>query len=168
MENAFDSLCAERKQLVTPVQLGLEEKRRRWREETYEKNNLFPENLRFETEQGDMVRSKSEVIIANMLYKHRKHILYKYERPLEIMVDGYIKTFYPDFTVFNLDTGKIKYWEHAGRMDDPHYANEFVKKMNIYIQNGLILGRDIIVSFETYSNPLDINVIKELIRTMLY
>ena len=29
---------------------------------------MYPENLRYETEQGDMVRSKSEGIIANMYY----------------------------------------------------------------------------------------------------
>ncbi len=86
LENVYDSLCDERKQLVSPLQVGIEEKRRRWIEETYEKNTMYPENLRFETEKGDMVRSKSEVIIANILFKHQKHISYKYERPLEVIV----------------------------------------------------------------------------------
>lgn len=80
---------------------------------------MHPENLRYETEQGDLVRSKSEVIIANILYQHRKDILYKYERPLEVMSDGKERNIYPDFTILNIHTGKVTYWEHAGRMDVP-------------------------------------------------
>lgn len=167
LDTIYDSMCDERKQLVKPIQYGIKEKRKRWMEEYYEKNMMYPDNLRFETEQGDMVRSKSEVIIANILYKYKEHILYKYERPLEVIADGRIKTIYPDFTIFILETGEIKYWEHAGRMDDPAYASEFVKKVNLYIQNGLLPGRDIIFSFESYSNPLDITLVKELVGKML-
>ena len=167
LDTIYDSLCDERKQLVKPIQYGINEKRKRWMEECYEKNMMYPDNLRFETEQGDMVRSKSEVIIANILHKYKEQILYKYERPLELLVDGRVKTIYPDFTIFILETGEIKYWEHAGRMDDPAYASEFVKKVNLYIQNGLLPGRDIIFSFESYSNPLDITMVKELVKEML-
>ena len=167
LDTIYDSLCDERKQLVKPIQYGINEKRKRWMEENYEKNMMYPDNLRFETEQGDMVRSKSEVIIANILYKYKEHILYKYERPLEVIADGRGKTIYPDFTIFNLETGEIKYWEHAGRLDDPAYASEFVKKVNLYVQNGLFPGRDVLFSFESYSNPLDINMVKELARNLL-
>ena len=59
------------------------------------------------------------------------------------------------------------YWEHAGRMDDPYYANEFVKKMNTYIANGLMPGRDVVVSFETLNSPLDIKVVKQLIQQVI-
>jgi len=52
----------------------------------------FSENLRYETEQRDMVRSKSEVIIANLLYHNRNAILYKYEKPLEVIENGRKKT----------------------------------------------------------------------------
>ena len=79
-----------------------------------------------------MVRSKSEAIIANILHNNKLNILYKYERPLKIIVDGKEKIIYPDFTIFNVHSGKITYWEHAGRMDDPYYANEFVKKINSF------------------------------------
>ena len=106
----FDSLSEERKKLITPLQMSVNEQIRRWNEEVYEKNNMYPENLRFETEQGEFVRSKSEVIIANLLYKHRKDILYKYERPLEIVEEEKVKTVYPDFTIINLNTGRIVYW----------------------------------------------------------
>lgn len=128
---------------------------------------MYPENLRYETEQGDVVRSKSEVIIANILYQNRKDILYKYERPLEVMENGRMKTIFPDFTILNRHTGKVTYWEHAGRMDDPHYANEFVRKMNTYIANDLFLGRDVVVTYESQSNALDIKVVKELVQQVV-
>ena len=167
LEEIYDNLSVERKSLVTPIQISVKEKVKQWQAEAYEKNLMYPENLRYETEQGDMVRSKSEVIIANILYRNRKDILYKYEKPLEVMENGRQKTIYPDFTILNKHTGKVTYWEHAGRMDDSHYANEFVKKMNTYIDNDLLLGTDVVVSFESLSNPLDIKVVKRLVKQII-
>ena len=164
IDEIYDSLSEERKRLVTPLQLSVKEKVRLWEEETYEKNSNYPENLRYETDQGDLVRSKSEVIIANILYKHRKDIIYKYEKPLSLVIDGREKIVHPDFTIINIHTGKITYWEHAGLMDDAHYATEFVRKMNAYVSNDLILGKDVIVSYETQGLPLDIKVVKKLVE----
>lgn len=45
--------------------------------------------------------------------------------------------------------GKITYWEHAGLMDDADYANDFVRKVNTYANNDLLLGRDVVLSYET-------------------
>lgn len=160
----YEELSEERKRLIEPIEPTLKDKIRQWNEETYEKNMSFPENLRYETEQGDMVRSKSEVIIANLLYHKRNTILYKYEKPVEVIENGRKKTIYPDFTIMNVNTGKVTYWEHAGLMDDAFYANEFVKKMNTYISNGYIIGRDVVVTYETATTPLDINVVKTLIK----
>ncbi len=163
----YDELCDERKVLVEPIEITIKEKVKKWQEEVYEKNISFPENLRYETEQGDIVRSKSEVIIANLLYQNRNDILYKYEKPLEVIENGRKKTIYPDFTIMNVHTGKLIYWEHAGLMDDAFYANEFVRKMNIYIANGILPGRDVVVSYETSLTPLDINAVKKLIKEVL-
>lgn len=167
LEEIYDNLSIERKSLVTPIQLSVTEKVKQWQAEVYERNLMYPENLRYETEQGDVVRSKSEVIIANILYHNRKDILYKYERPLEVMENGRQKTIYPDFTILNKHTGEVTYWEHAGRMDDPYYANEFVRKMNTYIANELLPGRDVMVSLESLSNPLDIKVVKRLVKQII-
>jgi hypothetical protein len=70
-----------------------------------------------------MVRSKSEVIIANMLFE--RGIPFKYEVPL-FAPDG---TFYlPDFTI--TWNGEEWYWEHLGLMEDENYRNRWntVKK----------------------------------------
>lgn len=163
----YDSLSAERKNLVVPVQPTVKQKIEQWMEESYEQNQMYPEHLKYETEQGELVRSKSEVIIANFLYQHKEKFVYKYERPLELMEKGRLKTIYPDFTILNIYTGNIIYWEHAGRMDDPYYANEFLKKINMYTENDLFVGRDVIVTYETVATPLDIHVVKQLIKDML-
>ena len=80
---------------------------------------------------------------------------------------GRKKTIYPDFTILNRHTGVITYWEHAGRMDDTYYANEFVRKMNTYIANELLPGRDVVVSFESQNSPLDIKVVKRLVEQIV-
>ena len=166
LEKIYDNLSVERKCLVMPIQVSVNEKLKQWENEVYEKNLMYPDNLRYETEQGDVVRSKSEVIIANILYQNRKDIVYKYECPLEVIENGHKKIIYPDFTIMNVHTGKITYFEHAGLMDDSNYATEFVKKINTYIANGILPGKDVEVTYETSAVPLDISVVKRLINEM--
>ena len=166
IKNKYESLSIERKSLVTPIDVSIKDKIWQWQNENYEKNPAFPENLRYETEQGELVRSKSEVIIANLLYQNREKIVYKYERPLEIIEKGMKKIIYPDFTILNLRTGKMKYWEHAGLLDRPQYVDDFTRKMNNYIENDILPGRDLIVTYETQGNGLDISIVKKLMKTL--
>jgi hypothetical protein len=74
---------------------------------------------------GDMLRSKSEVIIANML--HERGVPFLYERPL-FAGDGTLRL--PDFTV--TWAGKTYYWEHLGRLDDADYAEAWKQKRAWY------------------------------------
>ncbi len=69
------------------------------------KNKFYEEKLIHKTKRGEMVRSKSEVIIANMLFD--ADINYLYEEPLQLK-DGSIRS--PDFTISK--NGKTFYWEH--------------------------------------------------------
>lgn len=72
-----------------------------------------------------MVRSKSEVIIANML--HDRGIPFRYEVPLHAP-DG---TFYlPDFTI--TWRGENLYWEHLGLLEQPKYRRRWEKKKRWY------------------------------------
>ena len=167
MIKIYENLSEVRKKLIEPLVISEKERVRQWNSEQYEGNSFHQENLRYETEQGDFVRSKSEVIIANILYQHRKDIVYKYEKPLEVLVDRKIKTIYPDFKIMNIHTGKIWYWEHAGRMDDVIYANEFVKKTNTYASNGYLIGKDVIFTYETTGNSLEIMVIRRIVEEVL-
>lgn len=74
------------------------------------------------------VRSKSEVIIANMLSD--REIPFDYEIPLYAK-DGTM--YLPDFTViFN---GETYYWEHVGMLDKPSYKAHWEKKEKWYQKN---------------------------------
>jgi len=78
---------------------------------------------------GHMVRSKSEVIIANLL--HDKDIPFEYEVPLRAL-DG---TFYlPDFTLKL--RGETWYWEHWGMLFNQSYRAHRDKKLDWYRQHG--------------------------------
>ena len=165
-DDIYDQMPVEKKELIQPLRMTAGEVLRKWENERYEANQNYPENLIYKTDQGEMVRSKSELILANMLYQNRKYLLYKYERPLELMQGDKIQVIYPDFTILNIQTGKITYWEHAGRMDDPKYANQFVYKVNSYMSNGIMPGRDLIFTYETMSNPLNMQNALKLIESL--
>ena len=167
INNVYDMLMEERKRLVVPVKVSAKEKLNKWKNESYEPYQKYQENLKYETDNGELVRSKSEVIIANLLAKNKEHLLYKYERPLELMINGQMQAIYPDFTIINLHTGKITYWEHAGRMDDSRYANEFVQKMNTYIENKLFPGEDVVVTYESMNCSLNIHNVKMIIGRLV-
>lgn len=74
---------------------------------------------------GDMLRSKSEVIIANLL--HEKKIPFQYEEPL-FAGDGTLRL--PDFTV--IWQGRTFFLEHLGRLDLTDYAKEWKMKRAWY------------------------------------
>ena len=167
IQNVYSSLSDIRKELIVPIDISIKERIRLWNEEKYKENDYFSENKKYETDGGEYVRSKSEMIIANELYKYRNDILYKYERPLDILVNGIVHTIYPDFTILNIHTGKITYLEHAGCMDNPNYANDFIKKINNYIMNDIVPGIDLITTYESRDCPLDIKVVKKIIEDIV-
>jgi hypothetical protein len=74
---------------------------------------------------GDMLRSKSEVIIANLL--HEREIPFRYEQPL-FAGDGTIRL--PDFTI--TWRGVTYYWEHLGLLEQTKYAEEWKRKQSWY------------------------------------
>ncbi|MCR6637455.1 MAG: RecQ family ATP-dependent DNA helicase [Sporocytophaga sp.] len=75
-----------------------------------------------QTLSGVMVRSKSEVIIANIL--HDNGITFEYEQEL-CSPDGILYS--PDFTITS--NNKTYFWEHLGMLEDEDYANNWkIKK----------------------------------------
>ena len=86
------------------------------------------------TAKGEGVRSKSEVIIADIL--NQEGIPHRYEYPLQLKGWGRV---YPDFTVLNVRERKEIYWEHLGMMDDPNYVENALQKLALYQQNGILI-----------------------------
>ena len=80
----------------------------------------------YTTVDGNHVRSKSEVIICDLLAK--SNIQYKYEERLEYEPGQVIN---PDFTVYLAD-GRVFYWEHLGCLGQEVYDDNWAKKMKVY------------------------------------
>ena len=83
-----------------------------------------------------------------------------YERGLFLPVTE--KWIYPDFTILNPETREEIYWEHFGMLDEPEYANKAILKLNEYELNGIHLGHQLIATFETSSQPLDISLVESI------
>lgn len=146
------------KSLLTPYFMTQDEVVKKWVNEPYEKNTLHPENLIHKSVAGIMVRSKSEALIVSALYQN--NIPFRYECPLHLGV----YTIYPDFTILHPKTKKIYYYEHFGMMDNQEYIRATNKKMQIYFENGINPSNNLIMTFESSSNPLDYEVVDEIIR----
>ena len=90
------------------------------------------EGLIHRTERGDLVRSKSELVIADKL--HARGVEYVYEQPLAI---GEGRVRYPDFTIADHARGVTYYWEHLGLLNDPGYRARWERKRAEYFAAGI-------------------------------
>ena len=103
-EKLFQNLLKNRRALVEPVKLPDEEYAARWQAINYKKD-FTPENKNFRTIKDEVVRSKSEILIADTL--NRMNIPYHYEFPIKLITeDGTKRTFHPDFLCLNRQIGR--------------------------------------------------------------
>lgn len=121
------------------------------------KNKFYEEKLIHRTKRGEMVRSKSEVIIANMLYD--ADIDYHYEEPLSLK-DGSTRS--PDFTISK--AGRTFYWEHLGMLQNEEYRKSWDLKRKQYEENGIVEGQNLIISKDGLDGSLDSQEIDRLIK----
>ena len=88
---------------------------------------FLEDGLIHRTTRGELVRSKSEVIIANLL--HGLGITYAYEQPFTGQ-DGSVR--YPDFTIEDAETGRRVFLEHLGLLSEPAYRRRWLAKLDWY------------------------------------
>lgn len=153
---------AARKALIVPVEPSWDQKLENWISEDYRRKEFQDGTPVIMTEKGERVRSKSEKIMADYFY--RSGIPYHYEKPLYLTGFGIV---HPDFTFLSRETGQEIYWEHDGRMDDPAYAHNAVKKIQAYEENDIYPGERLILTFETAKNVLDMRHVKKLAEKYL-
>ena len=160
-EDIYNYLSRGRKAIVTPIVLTDEQYAKAWQEEKFVGKKIEAGTVGFETQRGEIVRSKSEVIIADALYFAK--IPYHYEKPIKIGK----RIIYPDFTVLNVKTRKEYYWEHLGMLDDEEYLNKSLLKLELYEQNNIREGENLILSRETRFHPLNTSSVKDKIKYYL-
>ena len=162
VEQIYENQKEERRKLILSIRASDEEFVAAWESYEYQGGCFYDNRQEHYTAKGERVRSKSEIIIADALY--REGIPYRYEAPVYLKGVGEV---YTDFTILNVRLRKEFYWEHFGRMDDPDYTEKLALKMNSYVQNGIFPGENLIITLESQSIPLNQNVVKELIHRYL-
>ncbi|MDO4501680.1 MAG: hypothetical protein Q4D06_00710 [Coriobacteriia bacterium] len=160
IKRIYAQMGPERKSMVVPFELPDDDYALLWERENQREPLISITTRAYQTEKGDLVRSKSEVIIADKL--HRAGVRYLYERPCYI--EG-LDTVHPDFTVLNKRTRQQFIWEHFGLMDDPDYRERALRKVSAYARSGLVLGKGLIATFETAATPLDVQLVDTYIRS---
>ena len=122
---------------------------------------------------GLFVRSKNEVLIAEMLLM--AGINFYYEKALKltkVYVDSSgntrfeNETVYPDFTIYLAD-GTVIYWEHAGLMDKPRYRTRHFEKISLYYDNDIYPPKNLIVTMDGKGKPFDNAAVKKIINDWL-
>ena len=125
------------------------------------------ENTGLLTAKGECVRSKSEIIIADVLAS--LGIPYRYEFPHELkcVESSRCVKVYSDFTCLNVRTRKEFVWEHFGMMDDAEYAQNAVVKIEMYQNSGYFLGDNFIFTMESRDKPLNSQMVQKLAKKYL-
>ena len=162
----YSKMCPARQKLITPLTLSDDQYAAQWKNVTWQGLPFAPDAPVYTTNQGERVRSKSEVLIANALAQHK--IPYRYEYPLTLRKQHTSDTtLYPDFLCLNLRTRQEFFWEHFGLMDSLEYVANAVSKLNLYTQNKITPGKNLIITMETQTEPLTPSVIDQMINDFL-
>jgi hypothetical protein len=145
--------------LVADVPVGLKGSQR----------GFLEERLIHRTFRGEMVSSKNEMVIANILYDLEKQGFLKYRIEPQLPFDDG-RGRWADFLVEA--NGKSWYWEHCGRMDDDSYRKRWERKLKLYVANGYTTYSDenpdgrLIVTVDGPEKGLDSPALAELARKL--
>ena len=117
---------------------------------------------------GEFMISKSEVIIADMLYL--KQIPYAYEASI---ADEKGVVIHPDFTIEDSDTGITYYWEHLGLLIKDDYRSKWKRKQEWYKRNNILpyqenedADKQLIITRDKPDGGIDSSEIKEIIEEL--
>lgn len=130
---------------------------RGWSTMAYKRNQKHPERLMHKTMKGDYVRSKSEAIIANMLFL--REIEYRYE---EVVTIGGVELA-PDFRILLRSQNRYIYWEHMGMVGKFNYLETAMQRMKRYIEYGYEPWYDVIFTFEDIDGNINTQIIDKII-----
>ena len=118
-----------------------------------------PEDLVHMAQDGTMMRSLSEVIIANYLIS--LGITFVYELPL--IHHG--KKIWPDFTILSpVDNKTVIIIEHQGAMDSASYQGKFIKTVLFYLGTKLVPNKDVFFTFNHLDRNLDLRQIDYILH----
>lgn len=169
IEAVYFDIPQERRHLIKPFELRKpmsEEDIAKWNAINRRKNPAVPTKY-YVTENGEKVRSKSEVIIANKL--KAAGVPYHYESFLnlkdELCFQKYVWA--PDFKVLSKTDRKEYYWEHFGMMGNSEYCAAALFKIEKYAEFGFYPGENLIITTESSEHGLNTGYIDLMIEKYL-
>jgi len=129
----------------------------------YDKAPVYADRHIHKTTAGFLVRSKSEVIIANLLHSYGIPFRYeeKFPYPNE---DG--KYYYPDFVIL-LPNGERIYWEHLGLLSNKKYCIHNAEKLHHYQLNGVYIGKNLIITQDDNDGNCNSAFTEQIIQTFI-
>jgi len=154
----FEGICMPGEKRMSKEELDA------WSRQAYPRNMMTGKHAHYSMT-GRVMRSKSEVIIANILDAY--DIPYRTEERLELIDEsGYKVARFPDFTIMT-PGGRKLYWEHFGLLNQDEYSAAAVDKIKLYALNGIIPGRNLVISAESHYGEIDsgdiINIVENCI-----
>ncbi|MEE3352127.1 MAG: hypothetical protein VZR13_06945 [Saccharofermentanaceae bacterium] len=161
MESLYSEIHPDKKKFVKPLVTNDEEFADYWLRKPVESNPSFPEELKYPTKRGELTRSKSEAMLADMYYE--LGIPYKYDCGIALK-DGAVK--YVDFILLDKKKRKEIYHEHLGLLDDSGYRRDNMQKLDLYRRSGIYVGKNLILTHEGAGSPLNIRDIRASVKEM--
>ncbi|HEX4077293.1 MAG TPA: AAA family ATPase [Rhizomicrobium sp.] len=131
---------------------------------------FLEEKLIHRSSRGELVSSKSELVIADLLFEAEKKlgIRYFFER---VLIGENGRQRWPDFSIEDRD-GETWYWEHCGMPDQPDYALRWTAKLAFYAENNIgrwsekTPGGRLIVTEDGPKKGLDSPAIRQMIEQL--
>ncbi len=161
LANPFDTVLEMmpqgKRKLVRPHYISDDSFINNWKGQEYESLPFKEDFPEYYTKGGLRVRSKSEILIADIL--DEMSIPFLYEKPLILNK----RTVHPDFTLLNIKRRKEVYWEHFGMMDDREYRDDALLKIREYEANGLYQYDSVVWTFESGKYPINIKEIRNMV-----
>lgn len=120
----------------------------------------MPDKLQHKANCGEMMRSRGEVIIANIL--DSLELEYVYELPM--MMNGNRKI--PDFVVLHPIKKVEIIIEYMGLYNEKEYRESNEKKIAEYFDAGYILGRNLFVFMDDANGSFDSEITNKILKTI--
>lgn len=134
----------------------------KWAATPYRKNPYHPEELRHTTSFGLKVRSKSEMMIAELL--HGLKIPFHYDAAIRIVDTNHNEKFkYVDFLI-KLPHGGFIVWEHMGMFVKETYREDQFKKLTEYFFNNIYMGKNLIITMDGPNGEFDNLEVERIIK----
>ena len=138
----------------------MDEELQQWMNAPFDQSTYKLEEKIHTTSRDLKVRTKSELIIAEILYMY--NIAFRYEQRLYIRD----KRFAPDFTI-QLPDGRIFYWEHVGLTNSFGYMNDHYYKLKYYQYKNIVPWKNLILTYDNEAGQLNTQIIHSEIKNKL-